>query len=76
MMKIEVLSTGCRRCHTLYENAQTALDASGKSGEVIKIEEIAVLLKHGIVNPPALLIDGKLMASGKLLSVDEIQRLF
>lgn len=74
-MKIEVLSTGCRKCQTLYENAQTALAASGKAGEVVKVEELAALLQHGVLSPPALVIDGELKASGKLLSVVEIQRL-
>ncbi len=74
-MKIEVLSTGCRKCQTLFENAQTALAASGKSGEVIKVEAIAALLKHGVLSPPALVIDGELKVSGKLLSADEIQRM-
>ena len=74
-MKIEVLSTGYRKCQTLYENAQTALAASGKTGEVVKVEELAALLQHGVLSPPALVIDGELKASGKLLSVVEIQRL-
>lgn len=74
-MKIEVLSTGCRKCQTLYENAQTALAASGKAGEVVKVEVLAALLQHGVLSPPALVIDGELKASGKLLTVVEIQRL-
>jgi len=74
-VKIEVLSTGCRKCQTLYENAQTALAASGKIGEVIKVEEITALLQYGVLSPPALVIDGELKTSGKLLSVAEIQQL-
>lgn len=74
-MKIEVFSTGCRKCQTLYENAQTALAASGKVGEVVKIEELAALVQYGVLSPPALVIDGELKASGKLLSVAEVQRL-
>lgn len=74
-MKIEVLSTGCHKCQTLYENAQAALAASGKVGAVVKIEDLAALLQHDVLSPPALVIDGELKASGRLLSVAEIQRL-
>lgn len=74
-MRIEVLSTGCRKCQTFYENAQAALAASGKVGEVVKVEELTALLQHSVLSPPALVIDGELKASGKLLSVAEIQRL-
>lgn len=74
-MRIEVLSTGCRKCQILFENAQTALSESGKFGEVVKIEDLAAFMKHGVLSPPALVVDGELKASGKLLSIAEIQKL-
>lgn len=72
-MKIEVLGTGCADCIKLYENTKNALDESGKEGEVVKVEGIAAMLKYGILNPPALVIDGQVKFSGQLLSVAEIK---
>jgi small redox-active disulfide protein 2 len=71
-MKIEVLGTGCAKCKTLYENAQKALAESGKSGELVKVEDIPSIMKYGVMSTPALVIDGKVMFSGKLASPAEI----
>jgi len=71
-MKIEVLGTGCTKCKTLYENVQKALDESGKSAEVVKVEDIPSIMKYGVMSTPALVIDGQVRFSGKLASVAEI----
>ncbi len=72
-MKIEVLGTGCVDCITLFENTKKALAESGKSGEVVKVEDIATMLKYGILTPPALVVDGKVKFFGKLQTVSEIK---
>ncbi len=74
-MKIEVLGTGCVDCITFYENTKKALDESGRSGEVVKVEGIAAMLKYSILSPPALVIDGQVKSSGELLSVAAIKEL-
>lgn len=71
-MKIEVLGTGCAKCKTLYENVQKAVAESGKTAEVVKIEDIPSIMKYGVMSTPALVIDGRVMFSGKLASVTEI----
>ncbi|HEX5772695.1 MAG TPA: thioredoxin family protein [Geomobilimonas sp.] len=71
-MKIEVLGTGCTKCKTLYENVQKALEESGKSAEVVKVEDIPSIMKYGVMSTPALVIDGQVRFSGKLASVAEI----
>lgn len=74
-MKIEVLGSGCAKCKTLYENTQKALAESGQSAEVIKIEDIATIMKYGVLCTPALVIDGQVKFSGKVASVAEIMGL-
>jgi len=71
-MKIEVLGTGCAKCKTLYENAKKAVEESGKSAEVVKVEDIPSIMKYGVMSTPALVIDGQVKFSGKLASVAEI----
>jgi small redox-active disulfide protein 2 len=71
-MKIEVLGTGCAKCKTLYENTKKALEDSGKHAEVVKVEDIPSIMKYGVMSTPALVIDGKVMFSGKLASSSEI----
>ena len=74
-MKIEILGTGCAKCKTLYENVKKALEESGKTAEVVKVEDIPSIMKYGIMSTPALVIDGQVIFSGKLTSVAEIMGL-
>jgi small redox-active disulfide protein 2 len=74
-MKIEVLGAGCAKCATLYENAKKALEESGKTAEVIKVEDIPSIMRYGVMSTPALVIDGQVKFSGKVASVAEIKGL-
>lgn len=71
-MKIEVLGTGCAKCKTLYENAKKAVEESGKTAEVVKVEEIPKIMSYGVMSTPALVIDGHVKFSGKVASIGEI----
>lgn len=74
-MKIEVLGTGCAKCKTLYENVKKALEESGRSAEVVKVEEIPKIMAYGVMSTPALVIDGQVKFSGKVASIGEIMGL-
>ncbi len=74
-MKIEILGTGCAKCKALYENAKKALEESGQSAELVKVEDIPTIMKYGVMSTPALVIDGRVKFSGKLASVGEIKEM-
>ncbi len=73
-MKIEVLGTGCSRCDQLFKIAQEAAAKSGSSAdiEVVKVKDVDYFMKMGVFVTPGLVIDGKVVSTGKLLSVEEI----
>lgn len=71
-MKIEVLGTGCAKCKTFYENVKRAVEESGKNADIVKIEDIPSIMKHGVMSTPALVVDGQVKFSGKVASVAEI----
>ena len=71
-MKIEVLGTGCAKCKTLYENTKKALEESGTTADVVKVEDIPSIMKYGVMSTPALVINGQVKFSGKVASVAEI----
>ena len=72
-MKIEILGTGCAKCTQLYANALDALRASGKEGEVVKVQEIPKIMAYGVMATPALVVDGEVKFSGRVASADEIK---
>jgi small redox-active disulfide protein 2 len=72
-MKIEILGPGCAKCRNLYENAKKALEESGKSAELVKVEDIPSIMKYGVMSTPALVVDGEVKISGRVASVAEIK---
>jgi len=71
-MKIEILGTGCAKCKTLEEVAKQAVAKVGGFHEVKKVEDIVEIMNYQVVSTPALVIDGVVKSTGKLLSVDEV----
>ncbi len=74
-MRIEILGTGCPKCKKLTENAETAVKELGISAEVSKVTELSKILAYRVMLTPALVIDGKVVSSGKLLSTEEIKKI-
>ncbi len=71
-MKIEILGTGCAKCKTLEEVAKQAVAKIGGFHEVKKVEDIVEIMNYGVMSTPALVVDGVVNSSGKLLGVDEV----
>jgi small redox-active disulfide protein 2 len=74
-MKIEILGTGCAKCKTLYENTKAAVQEKGIEAEIVKVEDIPSIMKHGVMSTPALVVDGQVKFSGKVASIGEIMGL-
>jgi len=71
-MKIEILGTGCTKCKALEEATKQAVAMSGKFAQIEKVEDIMKIMEYGVMSTPGLVIDGKVVSTGKLLSVNEI----
>lgn len=71
-MKIEILGTGCAKCKALEVVVKEAISKIGGFHEVIKVEDIMEIMKYNVVSTPALVIDGVVKSTGKLLSVEEV----
>jgi small redox-active disulfide protein 2 len=74
-MKIEVLGTGCTKCKVQEENVKKAIAQKGIFAQVEKVEDITAIMGYGVMSTPAIVIDGVVKASGKVLSVDEVLNL-
>lgn len=74
-MKIQVLGTGCAKCKQLTANAETAVATLGVEATVEKVEDLREIMKFGVMTTPALVIDGKVRAAGKLLTPEAIVEL-
>ena len=71
-MEIKVLGPGCANCKRLYAEAEKAIAQSGQPATLIKVEAIEEIVNYGVMRTPALVIDGNVVASGKIPSAAEI----
>ena len=74
-MVVKILGTGCPKCRKLEANAREALKRAGVSAEVEKVGDLDGIMAYGVVVTPALVIDGRVRASGRVLSVEQVMRL-
>lgn len=72
---IEVLGPGCARCQTLYENTKAAVDDLGIDARVDKIDDVAVMVMRGVMESPALMVNGKLVLAGHLATPHKLGEL-
>ena len=75
MKRIQVLGTGCAKCKALAANAEAAVRAAGIEAAVVKVDQIAEIMKFGVMVTPALAVDGVVKSAGKVLSAGDIQKL-
>ena len=73
MKKLAILGTGCAKCTKLEANTRQAAEQLGLECEIHKVTGIQDIMKYGVMVTPALVIDGEVMAVGKVLAVDEIK---
>ena len=74
-MEIKVLGTGCKKCKKLEEATRQAVNELAVDASVEKVEDVLKIMAYGVMTTPALVVDEKVLSSGKLLTVAEIKEL-
>lgn len=73
-MEIKVLGTGCAKCQELYEKVTELNSEMGIAADVKKVEKVEEIIAAGIMITPALLINGRIKAVGKVPNKDTLKR--
>ena len=71
-MKIKILGSGCSNCKKLDKLVHIALIDMNINADIEKVEDYSEMVKYGILSTPALVINEKIVISGKVPSVGEI----
>jgi len=74
-MKIEILGTGCAKCMQLEAVVKEAVAKSGQFVQIEKVDDITKIMEYQVMSTPGLVIDGTVVSTGKVLSVDEVLKL-
>jgi len=73
-MKIEILGVGCAKCHKLEEMVRDIASKEGIDADISKVEDFKQIMNYGVMTTPALVIDGKVKAAGKIPSAEDIKK--
>lgn len=71
-MEIKILGSGCKNCVSLYDNTMEALKQLGLEANVTKLTDFKEIMAYGVMKTPAVVVDEKVVSSGKVLSTKEI----
>ena len=66
MLDIKVLGPGCANCTNLEKLCRDVVTGLAIDAEVEKVTDYREIMSYGIMNTPALVINGKVIHSGKL----------
>jgi len=74
-MEIKILGTGCPKCKKLEKLVIDTVAENNIEANISKEEDIMKIMEYGVLNTPGIVIDGKVVMSGRLPSPSEIMEL-
>ena len=72
MLTVKILGSGCANCKRLEQIARQAIAELGVDAEVIKVTDYNDILKYNIISTPGLVINEKVVSSGRIPSPAEV----
>ena len=74
MLKIKILGSGCANCRKLEAVAREATTTAGLQADFEKITDMNAIMAYEILSTPALVINDKVVASGRIPTKAEVQQ--
>ncbi len=74
-INIKILGTGCQKCKTLEKLTTEVVAENSFDAEISKVEDIVQIMNYGVIGTPALVLNEKVLISGRVPSKDEIKKL-
>jgi len=71
-MEIKVLEVGCSKCKVLLQRTLDVAKQLGIEENVESISDISEISKFGVMNLPALVINGEVKSAGKVPKSEQI----
>jgi small redox-active disulfide protein 2 len=72
---IKVLGPGCTNCKNLERATREAVAALGIDATIEKVEDYPTIMGYGVMSTPALVVDEKVIVSGRVPRVAEIRQM-
>ena len=74
-MQLLVLGPGCTKCRKLAETTEQAARGLGIDYQLEKVTDLNQILALRVMMTPALVIDGAVKVTGRVPSLEELQRI-
>lgn len=75
IMEIKILGSGCARCKLLEQNTRKALEELRLQANLEKVEDYRKIIEYGVMQTPALVVNEKVVISGRAPGADELKDL-
>lgn len=73
MTTVKILGSGCANCRKLEAVAREAAAGAGIAADFVKVTDMKDILAYDVMSTPALVIDEKLVCSGRIPTQAEIR---
>ena len=74
-MEIRIIGKGCYWCRSLHKICEALVaELNLPDARIEQVDDLEELLEFGVVNPPALVVNGKLKMMGRVLVKSRIKR--
>ena len=71
-MEIKILGTGCANCKRVESIARQVVEEMGVEATITEVTDMAKIVSYDIVTTPGLVIDEKVVSSGRIPSKAEV----
>lgn len=73
MVSVKILGSGCANCRKLEAVAREAATNAGREASFVKVTDMKEILAYDLLSTPALVINEKVVSSGRIPTVAEVQ---
>jgi small redox-active disulfide protein 2 len=72
MLTVKILGSGCANCKRLEAAARQAASIAKVQADFVKVTNVNDILAYGVMATPALVVDEKVVSSGRIPTVAEL----
>ena len=76
MIEVKILGTGCANCKATQRLVEQVLAARGVQAHIEKVEDIASIMRYGVMSTPGVVIDGKVVHAGGVPGRSKVEQWF